>query len=151
MRADDPLLNIPKLANRPLYAWLVQFPAACFTGALLTDVVYLKSPDYLWETFSVWLLAIGCMLAAIAGVVGLAYFCRDRELRSGALAWPHALLSLFAAVLSVFNAFVHSRDGYTAVVPEGLTLSAIVVGLMIVITWMGWPRAMRAGRTGAAA
>ena len=56
------------------------------------------------------------------------------------MAWPHALVSLAAALLSVVNAFVHSRDGYTAVVPEGLTLSAIVVVLMLIATLLGWNR-----------
>jgi uncharacterized membrane protein len=38
------------------------------------------------------------------------------------------------------NAFVHSRDGWVAVVPQGLTLSVIVVLLMLLATWFGWPR-----------
>ncbi|HEV7815809.1 MAG TPA: DUF2231 domain-containing protein, partial [Janthinobacterium sp.] len=65
-------------------------------------------------------------------------FIRDRRVRAAHLAWPHALTSLVAALLSVVNAFVHSRDGYTAVVPTGLTLSCIVVVLMLLATWMGW-------------
>jgi uncharacterized membrane protein len=41
-------------------------------------------------------------------------------------------------LLSLLNAFVHSRDGYTAVVPQGLCLSAIVTVLLLVIGWRGW-------------
>jgi uncharacterized membrane protein len=33
--------------------------------------------------------------------------------------------------LAVINAFVHSRDGYTAVVPSGLMLSASVVVVLL--------------------
>jgi uncharacterized membrane protein len=40
-------------------------------------------------------------------------------------------------VLSLVNAFVHSRDGYTAVVPQGLILSGLVVLLLIVTGWLG--------------
>jgi uncharacterized membrane protein len=36
-----------------------------------------------------------------------------------------------AVLLSLINAFVHSRDGYTAVVPAGVTLSALVVVLLL--------------------
>jgi uncharacterized membrane protein len=50
------------------------------------------------------------------------------------------LTCLVAAILSVVNAFIHSRDGYSAVVPTGLALSAIVVVLMVIATWLGWPR-----------
>jgi uncharacterized membrane protein len=38
-------------------------------------------------------------------------------------------------LLSLFNAFVHSRDGYTAVVPTGLMLSALVVAVLILTAW----------------
>jgi uncharacterized membrane protein len=43
-----------------------------------------------------------------------------------------------AALLSFLNAFVHSRDGTTAVMPQGLALSAIVALLLLVIGWRGW-------------
>ena len=148
MQFDD-ASDVPRLSNRPLYALLVQFPAVCFTGALLADVVYWQAPQFLWETFSVWLLAIGCVLAAVTGLVGLVDFCRDRRLRTATLAWPHALASLLVALLSVVNTFVHSRDGYTAVVPDGLVLSTLVVMLMLVVTWMGWSRRSRVVQAGA--
>lgn len=128
------------LSNRPLYALLVQFPAVCFVGTLLSDLAYLKTTWFVWETFSIWLLAAGCIVAGFAGLVGLVEFLSNRLIRTAHLAWPHALVSLVAAALSVINAFVHSRDGYTAVVPEGLTLSIIVVVLMLVATVLGWTR-----------
>lgn len=140
-----------RLSNRPLYAMLVQFPVVCFVGAFVTDLAYWHTTLFLWETFSVWLLAAGCVVAGLAGIVGLIYFVRDRRVRVARFAWPHAWLSLLAAVLSIVNAFVHSRDGYTAVVPTGLTLSAIVVLLMLVVAWMGWPHEERVARIGVAA
>lgn len=135
-----------RLSDRPLYSLLLQFPVVCFVGALVADIAYWRTELFTWETFSVWLLAAGCLFASLAGLVGLFEFVRDRRLRAWRLAWPHALTSLLAAVLSVVNVFVHSRDGYTAVVPEGLTLSAIVVVLMLAAAWMGrvTPQPMRA-------
>ena len=41
-------------------------------------------------------------------------------------------------ILSIFNAFVHSRDAYTSVVPTGLTLSGLVVLILLVTGWNGW-------------
>ena len=143
---SDQFVDSPaRLSDRPLYSLLVQFPVVCFVGALVADVAYWRTELFTGETFSVWLLAAGCAFAGLAGLVGLFEFVRDRRLRSWRLAWPHALTSLLAAVLSVVNVFVHSRDGYTAVVPEGLTLSAIVVVLMLAAAWMGWvtPQPMR--------
>jgi uncharacterized membrane protein len=48
-----------------------------------------------------------------------------------------------AVLLSVVNAFVHSRDGYTAVVPSGLTLSALVVVVLLFTAWVGMALANR--------
>jgi uncharacterized membrane protein len=127
----------PRLSDAPTYSLLVQFPAVCFVGTLLTDLAYARTLNGQWETFSVWLLTAGCVMAGVAGVVGLFSLFRLRRGRPWSLRWPHALLSLLAAVLSVVNAFVHSRDGYTAVVPEGLALSVVVVLLMIAVAWMG--------------
>jgi uncharacterized membrane protein len=128
------------LGSRPLYSLLVQFPAVCFVGTLITDIAYWRTQSFMWETFSVWLLAFGCLMAGLAGIVGLFTFLTNRHVRAPRLALPHALVSLAAALLSVLNAFIHSRDGYTAVVPGGLTLSAVVVVLMLVATFLGWNR-----------
>ncbi len=147
----DVIASPVRLRDRPLYAFLVQFPAVCFVGALVSDIAYWRTASFLWETFSVWLLAAGCLMAAVAGVVGLFEFLGNRRIRLAPLAWPHALLSLLAAVLSVINAFVHSRDGYTAVVPDGLTLSVIVVLLMLAVSWLGWAAPPVVVRSGVAA
>jgi uncharacterized membrane protein len=118
----------------------VQFPAVCFVGALVTDIAYWRSAIFIWETFSIWLLTAGCIMAGFAGVAGLLTWIRQRHVRTRPHAVLHIVVSLAALFLSIVNAFVHSRDGYTAVVPQGLTLSAVVVLLMALATWLGWPR-----------
>lgn len=140
-----------RLGDRPLYAFLVQVPVVCFVGTLLSDVAYWRTELFTWETFSVWLVTFGCVMAGIAGIVGLVSFFGDRRARSWRFAWPHALASVAAALLSVVNAFVHSRDGYTAVVPDGLILSALVVLLMALAAWMGWHRTEPVARVGVVA
>jgi uncharacterized membrane protein len=45
--------------------------------------------------------------------------------------WPRMVGYALAILLALANAFVHSRDGYTAVVPTGLTLSALVVAVLV--------------------
>jgi uncharacterized membrane protein len=128
------------LASQPVYATLVQFPAVCFVGTLLTDLAYWRTTNYIWETFSIWLLTAGCIVAAFAGIAGLITWFSQRHVRTPRFAMLHIITSMAALVLAIVNAFVHSRDAYTAVVPEGLTLSIIVVALMLLATWFGWPR-----------
>jgi len=134
---DAPRLG---LASQPVYATLVQFPAVCFAGTLITDLAYWQTKNIIWETFSVWLLTAGCIVAAFAAIAGLISWFRLRHVRVVRFAGLHVVTSLIALLLSIVNAFIHSRDGYTAVVPQGLTLSIVVFVLMLLATIFGWPR-----------
>jgi uncharacterized membrane protein len=128
---DADLRLAPRPHGRAIHRMLVSFSAAYFTGALITDLVYLQMPDVMWERFSIWLITAGLImagLAAIAYVIDLAARRRiDRPV------WPRVVGYALAVLLALTNAFVHSRDGYTAVVPTGLTLSTLVV-IALVLT-----------------
>jgi uncharacterized membrane protein len=119
-------------AIRPI---LVSFPIAYFTAAFVTDLAYWQTAAVLWETFSDWLITAGLITAGFAVIVFVIDVARGK--RSRTLAWPHAVGYVLAVLLSLLNAFVHSRDGYTAVVPTGLTLSALVVVILLIAGWAG--------------
>jgi uncharacterized membrane protein len=119
-------------AIRPI---LVSFPIAYFTAAFVADLAYWQTADVLWETFSDWLITAGLITAGFAAIVFVIDLVRGK--RSRTLAWPHAVGYVLAVLLSLLNAFVHSRDGYTAVVPTGLTLSALVVAILLTTGWAG--------------
>jgi uncharacterized membrane protein len=108
---------------------LVSFSAAYFTGALVTDVVYWQMPDVMWERFSIWLITAGLIMAGLAVIAYVIDLLSGRQIDRPAL--PRAVGYLLAVLIALFNAFVHSRDGYTAVVPTGLMLSALVVAVLI--------------------
>ena len=118
-----------KRRGRPLHKMLVSFSAAYFAGALVTDFVYWRMPDVLWERFSIWLIVAGLImagLATIAYVIDVAGFRRiDRPV------WPRVVGYALAVLLALINAFVHSRDGYTAVVPTGLMLSGSIIVVLL--------------------
>ncbi len=116
--------------RRAFFPVLMSFPAACFIVTLITDIVYARSYNMAWETFSIWLLTIGLLAAVVFVIVGL-----FQALVQGL--WPSMVARIGYAIvliLSIFNAFIHSRDGYTSVVPSGLALSIIVV-LILLATW----------------
>lgn len=136
MVSDNPQATA-RIGRHPIHALLVPFPLTCFVGALITDLVYWKSAATMWETFSIWLIAAGLVMAAFAVIAGIIDFAASRRIRALRPAWPHALGNAVALLLALINAFVHSRDGYTAVVPTGLTLSALVVVILLVTSWQG--------------
>ena len=122
--------------SRPIYALLASFSIACFVGAFVMDIVYWRSMSFMWVTFSVWLLAAGLVAAALAVIAGIVAFIVDRRVRMLGPTQTQVLTYVLVIVLSLFNAFVHSRDGYTAVVPTGIILSGVVVLLVMVTGWM---------------
>lgn len=98
---------------------LVPIPITCFAGTLLTDIAYAESANIQWANFSAWMLTIGLIVAAFAVIAGLIDFLSDRRIRDLRAVWIHAGGNAVALVLEIINAFVHSRDGYTSVMPPG--------------------------------
>jgi uncharacterized membrane protein len=121
--------------GRPLHRTLVSFSAAYFTGAFITDVVYWQTPDVLWERFSIWLIVAGLIMAGLATIAYAIDLAGGRQIERPA--WPRVIGYALAVLLALTNAFVHSRDAYTAVVPTGLMLSGLVIIVLLLTSWVG--------------
>jgi uncharacterized membrane protein len=132
---DTDLSSTAKPRGRPTHRILVSFSAAYFVAALVTDIVYWQIPDVLWERFSIWLIAAGLVMAGLATIAYVIDLAGGRQINMPA--WPGVVGYAVAVLIALLNAFVHSRDGYTAVVPTGLTLSAIVVLVLLLTGWVG--------------
>src|SRR5258706_2262869 len=130
----NPRSTVRRGAQR-IHRILVPFPIACSRGALVTDIVYWQTADIMWESFSDWLITVGLIMAGFAIIAFVIDVLGGKPIRT--LAWPHAVGYPLAFLLSLVNVFVHSRDGYTAVVPTGLTLSAAVVVILLFTGWVG--------------
>lgn len=106
-------------------------PIACFSLALLSDIAYWQTSNLLWLHFSEWLLfagVIGVGLALLACGIDWLF----RKVRPS---WPTLLTGILVLVLAVINNLVHTADGWTAVVPWGLTLSVATVIMMVATAW----------------
>ena len=135
-RSDRPRSTVT-IAGHPVHPMLVPFPIVCFIGALVTDIVYSRSTQIMWSTFSSWLLTVGLIIGGFAAVAGLVDYFSDARLRRSHVAIAHMLINITVWIIELFNAFVHARDGWTSVVPTGLTLSIIAVLLLAVSGWLG--------------
>jgi uncharacterized membrane protein len=124
------------IAGHPYSALFLPIPIVCFVGGLITDVAYSNSGgNLLWLNFSCWLLAAGLLFGVIAAILMAVDLARLRQLRT-TLGWSSFALLIVTLLLELINSFVHARDGWTAVVPAGMILSAIGAVLIMTHGWL---------------
>ena len=116
---------------------LTPVPVVCFTGALVTDIVYSRSAEMQWANFSAWLLLTGIVFGGVAAAAAIVDVTRRRSFRRPR-ARIYAIGSAVVLIFSLFNNFVHSRDSWTSVVPTGISLSALTVLAMLATVIIGW-------------
>ena len=128
---------------RAIHQVLTPFPVAYFTAALATDLAYWQTAEVMWERFSIWLIAGGLVMAALVALAAVSDLAFGRQRP----AWFRAFGYLAGVLISLLNVFVHSRDGYTAVVPTGLMFSGsvVVVLLLTALTGVALANRSRAG------
>lgn len=125
------------ISGHPIHAMLVPFPIVCFTLALVTDITYWQTSYLMWTEFSAWLLLAGIVSGTIAALFGIVDFLARPGIRNYRAAWIHGAGNAVVLILAFFNNLIHARDGWTSVVPWGLTLSALTVVVMFVTGWLG--------------
>jgi uncharacterized membrane protein len=112
-----------------IYGLLNPIPFGCFVAALIFDIIYSETAVMLWDKGAAWLIVFGLLFAVVPRLVNLTQVwitSRRTATRTDKLDF---WLNLFAIVVAIVNAFVHSRDAY-AVVPAGLMLSGFTVILL---------------------
>lgn len=120
---------------RPLHPFFVGLGGALLMAALFTDYMYSSNSLMQWANFSAWLITGGLVLALISAIFLLIDFALGR---AGPIRWLDFGLVGAAAILSLVNVFVHTRDAWTSVVPTGITLSIIVTILLLAAGLRGW-------------
>jgi uncharacterized membrane protein len=136
------LAQKPSDNSRPpalLHRGFIGAGAALLIAAFCTDYIYYATALWQWANFSSWLITAGLIVTLVAILLLLIDFAtgRARRIRTGSF-----VLVTAAALLSLVNAFVHSRDAWTSVVPQGISLSAASTILLVIAGARGWGLAM---------
>ena len=118
-----------------LHPALVGAGATLLIAAFASDFMYARTLLFQWNNISIWLLTSGLVIAALAA---LALLLDVASQHLAALAWRRFSGFAVAVLISILNAFVHSRDAYTAVVPDGIELSAVAAVILIILGMHGW-------------
>lgn len=120
---------------RPLHPFFVGLGGALLIAAPVADYMYFSNSLMQWANFAAWLITGGLVLALIAAICLIVDFVIGR---AGRVRWLDLALLAAAALLSLVNIFVHTRDAWTSVVPSGITLSTIVAILLLIAGLRGW-------------
>jgi uncharacterized membrane protein len=127
-----------KLGSHPLHPMLVPFPIALLVATFACDVAYWWTRGDFWAQVAFWALGAAILMAALAAIAGLIDFMGNARIRALSDAWQHMIGNVVAVVLALVSFWLRYRYGATAgVLPWGLLLSAIVVGLLLFTGWKG--------------
>ena len=140
---EPSLHSTAQIANHPIHPMLVPVPIVCFIGALVTDICYAVTAEMMYADFSAWFLLVGIVFGVLAAIAGLIDFLGNRLIRATTPAWPHMIGNLLVLILAFFNNMIHTRDGWTSVMPAGLILSIVAVLILPVTGWLGWAMVYR--------
>jgi uncharacterized membrane protein len=127
--------TIPRPARALLHGGFIGASSALLIAAFGTDCFYYATSLWQWSNFSAWLISVGLVIMLVALVLLLIDFATGRAHRLNLVSFA---LVLAAGLLSLVNAFVHSRDAWTSVVPDGILLSAVSAILLVAAGARGW-------------
>lgn len=120
---------------RPIHPFFTSLGGSLLIAALFTDYMYASNSLIQWSNFSAWLILGGLLVALLAAI----FLIFDIVVfGAGPINWIDFGLLGIAAILSIINELVHTRDAWTTVVPTGITLSAIVTILLVIAGVRGW-------------
>jgi uncharacterized membrane protein len=132
-----------QIAGHPIHPMLIPFPIAFFAATLVCDLVFWRTANTVWATAALWLLGAGLVMAALAAVAGLIDLLGDRQIRALNDAWWHAGGNVVVVLIELYSWYARYTQGTGAVVPKGLILSLIAVGILLFTGWKGWEMVYR--------
>jgi uncharacterized membrane protein len=132
------------IAGHPIHPMLIPFPIAFFVATFVCDLVFWQSSNAMWATAAIWLLGAGIVMAALAALAGLTDVVGEPRIRALNDVWWHAGGNVVVVLIQLYNWWIRYTAGTSAVVPEGLVLSLIVVCILVFTGWKGWEMVYRA-------
>jgi uncharacterized membrane protein len=85
---------------------------------LATDIAYWWTADMMWADLSDWLLTVGVIVGFVSVAVALIETFAIHSPLRGRATWRYAIGNVLALILATFDMLVHTRDGWTSVVPR---------------------------------
>ena len=132
---QDDDLNVP--AGDSFHISLMLFPALLVT-VLASDVLYWVAGASFYARASEWALAAGLASGVFSAAEWLIRYIAAGSIRPSRACWIHVTGKLLAMLLTAANLIYRlNDDAPRAIVPTGIALTAIVLGLLIATAYLG--------------
>lgn len=142
----DPIAAAPHFDNtesriavlgHPIHAMSVAFPIALTFCTFGADALYWWTGDAFWARAALWAAGTGFLFGMLAGFSGTAELLLVSGIRARAPAWTHFIIAVTLLALLGAN-WGYRLYGYEdAVLPYGILLSALSVGMVAITGWHG--------------
>lgn len=126
------------VAGHPIHPMLIPFPIVFFVSTFACDVAFWITRNDEWTVAAIWLLGAGIVMAALAAIAGLIDVLGEHRVRALGDAWWHAGGNVAVVLIELYNWIARYSEGTAAVLPKGLVLSLICVGILLFTGWKGW-------------
>jgi uncharacterized membrane protein len=126
------------IAGHPVHPMLIPFPIAFFVAAFVCDIGFWSTGNAAFATASLWLLGAGLVMAALAAVAGLIDVLGDQRIQALNDVWWHAGGNVVVVLIQAISWYLRYSQGSGVIVPTGLILSLVVVGILVFTGWKGW-------------
>lgn len=137
------LRSTASIAGHPVHPMLIPFPIAFFVATLACDLAFWQTENPYWATTSLWLLGAGLVMAALAAIAGLVDVFGEPRIRALHDVWWHAGGNILMVLIQLYSWYARFSEGSAAIVPTGLVLSLVAVGIMLFTGWKGWQMVYR--------
>jgi uncharacterized membrane protein len=127
-----------QIAGHPIHPMLIPFPVVFVASTFFCDLAFWQTGSPFWTTAALWLLGGALLFGLLAALAGLTDFFGEPRIRQLTAAWHHFIGNAIAIVLTIANFYLRYAYGDTTVLPSGLVLSLIVVGIFLFTGWRGW-------------
>jgi len=90
---------------------LIAFPIAFFVSGLVCDIAYWITGNVVWPMAAIWLIGAGIIMAALAGLAGLADVLGEQRIRVLNDAWWHAGGIVIVVLIKLYNWYARYSEG----------------------------------------
>lgn len=123
--------------GHPIHAMSVAFPIALTFCTFGADAIYWWTGDAFWARAALWAAGTGFLFGMIAGFSGTAELLLVSGIRARAPAWTHFIIAVTLLALLGANWGIRLYGYEDAVLPYGILMSALCVGVVAVTGWHG--------------